>query len=83
MRRFELVDTAVDGVPWVYGVRALDRPRPGLIGWVERLPSGWRRFGYDGDAPIFRTLTEAVDDLIEFDSEEQSTADWPADKGAS
>jgi hypothetical protein len=26
-----------------------------------------------------RTLNEAVDDLVEYDSEEQSTADWPAE----
>jgi hypothetical protein len=82
MQRFELVDTEIDGVPRVYGVRALDRPRPGLVGWVERLPSGWRRFGYGDDPPIFRRLTEVVDDLIEFDSEEQSAADWPVDKSA-
>jgi hypothetical protein len=80
--RFELIDTEIAGAPWVYGVRALDRPRPGLIGWVERLPSGWRRFGYGDNPPIFRSLTEAVDDLIEFDSEEQSTATWPEDKTA-
>jgi hypothetical protein len=28
----------------------------------------------------FRTLTEAVDDLIEHDPEEQSTVAWPVDK---
>jgi hypothetical protein len=81
--RFELVDTTIDGQPWVYGVRALDRPRPGLIGWVQHGPAGWRRFGYENDNPaFFRSVSEAVDDLIEFDSEEQSTAQWPVDKEA-
>jgi hypothetical protein len=28
---FELVETEIDHTPWVYGVRALDRLRPGLI----------------------------------------------------
>lgn len=59
------------GVPRVYGIKALDRPGLGLIGWVGRLPSGWRRFGYDYDPPIVRTFTEAVDDLIGHDPEEQ------------
>jgi hypothetical protein len=82
MQRFELVDTEIEGAPWVYGHPGVGPATPGLVGWVERLPSGWRRYGYGDDTPVFRTLTEAVDDLIEFDSEEQSTAEWPADKNA-
>jgi hypothetical protein len=38
---------------------------------------------YGDNAPILRTLTEAVYDLIEHDSAEQSTAMWPEDKTAS
>ncbi|HEY1627606.1 MAG TPA: hypothetical protein VGG16_27835 [Streptosporangiaceae bacterium] len=77
---FELVDANIDGEDAVYGVRLLDRPRPGLLGWLQRLPSGWRRYG-DNDAPIIRSLPEAIDELIECYSEEHF-AGWPEDKTA-
>ena len=63
--------------PHVYAVQLLDSARPGVLGWLQRLPSGWRRSGYDDDAPLVRSLSEAVYDLIEHDSYEQQTADWP------
>lgn len=75
--RYELTDAGIDGVRGVYAVHVLDRPRPGVLGWIQRVPGGWRRYGYDDDAPLLRTPDEAVDDLIERDSEEQDTADWP------
>lgn len=76
---FDLVDCHIKGEDAVYGIRLLDRPRPGLIGWLQRLPSGWRRFGYGDDAPIIRSLPEAIDDLLEVYSEEHF-AGWPEDR---
>jgi hypothetical protein len=76
MLRFELKPSGLaDGT--VYAVHDLAGRRPGVVGWIQRLPSGWRRYGYQDDAPILRSMDEAVDDLIEHDSLEQDTSDWP------
>jgi hypothetical protein len=79
--RFELVPTKMADGQLIFGVRGLDRPRPGLIGWIRRLPSGWTRYGYENDQPpMLRTPDEAVDDLILHDAWEQDTATWPETK---
>jgi hypothetical protein len=52
--------------------------RPGsVLGWVQQVPEGWRRYGYGDQAPVLATSAEAVDDLIQYDAREQETAAWP------
>jgi hypothetical protein len=77
--RYELKRTELAGGR-VYAVRDFRLKQPGsmVLGWLLSLPSGWRRYGYENDnPPILRTADEAVLDLIEHDSWEQDTADWP------
>jgi hypothetical protein len=75
--RYELKPS---GIERVYAVRNLNPERPGsVLGWLLSVPSGYCRYGYenDNDAPILRTVDEAVLDLIAHDSWEQDTANWP------
>jgi hypothetical protein len=75
--RIQLKRTELEGGT-VYAVRDLHATRPGsVLGWVQQLPGGWRRYGYCDDPPLLATSAEAVDDLIEYDSWEQDTATWP------
>jgi hypothetical protein len=41
-----------------------------MLSWLLSLPSGWTRYGYENDdeAPILRTVSEAVCDLVAHDS---------------
>jgi hypothetical protein len=62
----------------VYAVKNPDITRPGTVfGWIQQLPEGWRRYGYEDTAPVLATSAEAVDDLIKYDAREQETATWP------
>jgi hypothetical protein len=62
----------------VYAVTNPDLTRPGnVLGWVQQLPQGWRRYGYGDSAPVLATPAEAVADLITYDAYEQETATWP------
>jgi hypothetical protein len=74
--RYELKPS---GIERVYAVKNINPERPGsVLGWLLSLPSGWVRYGYEGDnPPILRTVDEAVRDLVEYDSWEQDTANWP------
>lgn len=75
--RYELKPSGLDDET-VYAVKLLDGQRAGnVVGWVQQLPSGWRRYGYEDDAPILRSLGDAVIDLIEYDSYEQDTTKGP------
>jgi hypothetical protein len=68
----ELKPTKLENDTTIYGVVT---PTRNVLGWIQHLPSGWRRYGYGDDAPIVHTLDEAISDLIEYDSYEQDTAD--------
>jgi hypothetical protein len=70
----ELKPTELEDGTTIYGVVTKTR---NVLGWIQHLPSGWRRYGYEDDAPIVPTVDEAICDLIEYDSHEQDTADWP------
>jgi hypothetical protein len=75
---FTLKQTKVeDGT--VYAVPKRHRYRPGssVYGWIRQTPRGWQPYGYDNPTEPRATPDEAIDDLIELDSEEQDTADWP------
>jgi hypothetical protein len=62
----------------VYAVKNPDIGRSGtVIGWIQQLPEGWRRYGYGDEVPVLATSAEAVDDLIKYDAYEQETAAWP------
>ena len=75
--RVDLKPTGLEGGT-VYAVKDLDSSRPGsVLGWIQKLPEGWRRYGYGDDAPVLGSSSEAVDDLIEHDSYEQDTASGP------
>lgn len=72
--KYELKPTKLASGVTIYGVIT---PTRNVLGWIQSLPSGWRRFGYDDDAPLLRTPDEAVLDLIEYDAWEQDTQTWP------
>jgi hypothetical protein len=82
--RIDLKPTEMQDGSRVYAVRLLESLRTGLVGWIEEVPDGWRRFGYHDDPPVLPTSDEAVWDLIEYDSHEQDTEMWPdlGDHGA-
>ena len=61
----------------VYTIRLTGRLRPGVLGWIQRLPDGWTYYGYRDEGPPRRTPREAVDDLVERDFLEQRTESWP------
>jgi hypothetical protein len=75
--RLSLKPTELEGGT-VYAVKNPDIARPGtVIGWIQQLPEGWRRYGYEDPVPVLATSAEAVDDLIKYDAYEQETAVWP------
>jgi hypothetical protein len=60
----------------VYAVKNPDITRPwSVLGWVQQVPEGWRRYGYGDSVPVLATSAEAVDDLIRYNSREQETGD--------
>ena len=62
----------------VYAVPNTSHDRPGsVLGWIRRMPDGWRPYGYEKPTVLRPTPEEAIDDLIAIDSEEQHTATWP------
>jgi len=76
--RIDLKPTKLEGGT-VYAVLDLETRRPGsVLGWVQHLPQGWRRYGYGDAAPVLATPDQAVDDLIGYDAYEQDTASWPS-----
>jgi len=75
--RISLKPTDVEGGT-VYAVKNADIVRPGtVVGWIQQIPEGWRRYGYEDKVPVLATSAEAVDDLIRYDAYEQETAAWP------
>jgi hypothetical protein len=75
--RIALKPTELEGGT-VYAVKSPDAASPGsVIGWIQQISEGWRRYGYGDEAPVLATSAEAVDDLIKYDSYEQETAAWP------
>jgi hypothetical protein len=75
--RIDLKPTGLEGGT-VYAVKNPDMTRPGsVIGWIQHIPEGWRRYGYEDTAPVLATSAEAVDDLITYDAHERETATWP------
>jgi hypothetical protein len=60
----------------VYVVKSLDVTGPGrVLGCVQQIPEGWRRYGYGDSVPVLATSAEAVDDLIRCNSHELETGD--------
>jgi hypothetical protein len=75
--RFDLKATGLERGT-VYAVKNPEITRPGsVLGWVQQVPEGWRRYGYGDQVPVLATSAEAVDDLIKYDAHEQETAAWP------
>jgi hypothetical protein len=50
-------------------------PGTTVLGWVRQTSQGWQPVGYEHPTPPRPTPEEAVDDLVELDSEEQDAAD--------
>jgi hypothetical protein len=73
--RIDLKPTELEGGT-VYAVKNPDIARPGsVLGWIQQVPEGWRRYGYGDKTPVLATSAEAIDDLIKYDSYEQETGE--------
>lgn len=72
--RYELVPAELDDERNVFAVRKADRS---VLGWIQQVPGGWRRFGYEDHAPVLATSDECVDDLIAFYAWEEDMSPGP------
>lgn len=75
--KLKIRQTNVEGGT-VYAVPYDLRKRRGTVrGWIRQTPDGWQPYGYPDPTPPRPTPEQAIDDLIELDSEEQRTESWP------